>query len=1440
MDKYNYIGIGASAGGLQVFEKLVSLLPLDKEYVYILAQHLDPTKESILAQILSRHTALQVHTITKSTHFQAKNIYVIPAGFDLVLKENSVSLQKSKKNAQHIPTPSIDTLFTSLALYKKDKAIAILLTGTGHDGSEGIKNIKENGGITIAQNPEEATYGAMPQNAISTDNVDYIFNIKEIIQTLSSTTEIQDSASLVQIKSLLKKYKNFNIQEYKQETIIRRIHKRMLLIHLTTLQEYAAYMQKNREEITFLYQDILIGVTSFFRDKDSFDVLKNELYLYLQDKPEHYEFKVWSIACSTGEEAYTLAIIIDQVSQELHKEFSIKIFASDVDALSIQKAREAIYTAKDLQNVDKKILQEYFVAVNDSFQIISSLRKNIVFTIHNILSDPPFMNHDLISCRNFLIYIKPEMQQEIFALLHYGLKENGLLFLGSSESTLLSVNYFSALNTEHKIYIKEKLKNPPRISHHYFSKHLSDKLQSETQSKTVSKVSTNFDIQKGLQETIVDYLMPNSVVIDTESNIIYKKGSLSYVTMPDGFISLNLIANLHSSLQYSVQRVIASVLEDKQHHSTKFIEVNLEHSSLYVKVLAYIYQKPDSPLLILLYFQELQHDELQFDMQNLNLPNESAIIKSLSSQLKQAQTHTHILEDKLIVNKENMQLLNEELQSANEELQSSNEELETSNEELQSSNEELHASVLNEQNLQEKLSGILNATQDGIIGLDLHGKHIFVNDAMQNLLGFSKEEFMSNNAHKLWHHTKADGSLYLEEECPIHTHLNISKHYQYDDLIWKKDGTALEVKIVQNPLYKDSKVVGSVLSITDMSEKNRLKKEALHEHNLTELYLNTIGTLVMTLDIDGNISMINKEGAILLASSQAKLIGKNWFENFLPKESYKQVKEVFQKVLHGDIENTRNYTNTIIDSKKQEHIMFWTNHFLHNESGENIGIISSGIDITKEQEASKKLFEQEHLYKLTFDRANIGIAHVSLDGRWMEVNAYLRELLGYTKKEFHKLSVADVTFAEDRDTDKTMQEELIHKQKESYQLEKRYIHKNGTIIWVSLSVILLRDEEGKALFWVKIIRDISELKLLLYTLEAEKNKFQKILDFTPTPVLLYKESGEILLLNKKYQEMTGLTLKKNYTIDMLIDTLYAHNDLASLNTIRQYYKNPTEHEDVKHTLNTLLGETRTGIFNAVALENIQESKSTLYLIAITDITELLKKDDLMLAQSRQAAMGEMLAMIAHQWRQPLSVISMLANNIKLKIELDEEITQDDTNHLVSTLNKQTQYLSQTIEDFRDFFKPEKIKESVSVDVVIKKIETLVGSSLKNNAITLKLPSKNSTKISVYRNQLIQVMLNLINNAKDAIISNTSMGGKITLDVVKEHKNILISVCDNGGGIDPKVITKIGEPYVSTKTKNGTGLGLYMSKTVVEKNLDGKLYWKSDTNGSCFYISLPVQ
>jgi len=1205
MKKMVYIGIGASAGGLQALQKLVFLLPQHSQNVYIIAQHLLPDKKSALGEILSRYTSHTVEEITPTTSFLSDHIYIIPPNCNLLLKNHHLVLEEDTL-ATHHSTPSVDLLFESLAHYAKSNAVAILLSGTGHDGTAGMRAIQKHEGRTIAQFPKEASYQGMPQSAIDAGVVDHVYTLEEMGSHLHELLKKSEPpialTPLEAIQQILHTQENLDLSKYKGETILRRITKRRMMLHLSTIELYLQYLIDNATEAHLLYQDILIGVTSFFRDKEAFEALEVLLTNSLADKPPHYEFRIWCVACSSGEEAYTLAIVVCEICKKLGKTIDLRIFATDIDDDALAKGRSGEYLAQSLKSMESTLLETYFTPTKNGYQVNQWLRQQIVFTHHNLLQDPPFINQDLISCRNLLIYILPNAQKEVFALFHYSLKPHGMLFLGSSESTLLSINYFAPLDSQSKIYEKETLQNPPRISTHYFSKHLDKKTCKED--ITLADMGKE-SIEERMENAVFSFFSPHCVIVDRHFTMIYRKGEIPVLRFRDGVPSLNLLDNLDELPRYEVKSLIEGSFNSNTSSFTRFIEISSSDvATHFIRVVATPFNNNNqtSPMM-LLYFQELSSDELQFNSGILHLPNESVMIKNLTAQLSMARREIQSLSNELSLSKETQQVMNEELQSSNEELQSSNEELqssneelETSNEELQSSNEELHTSLTHIEKLQNHLSLLFDSTFDGIIGLDKEANHTFVNTAAATMLGYRVDEMIGKESHSLWHHTKRDGSAYPEEECPTTKVMKEGVHRRQEDLFWRKDGTSFEVELLQSPIFEEGKVTGAVISFHDITEKKQLEK------------------------------------------------------------------------------------------------------IVHDEQ--------------------------------------------------------------------------------------ILKEDLIRE------------------------------------------------------LEMEKLQLEHVLEFAPIPIMIHDEKGAILFTNRAFEESTGYLKEELRTMQEWMEKLYPEETDESRKKLTQCYETPMISAQKEHLITTKTGERKIWLISSVRLNSLHNNEEMIVSSAI-DITEVQRKDEIMISQSRQAAMGDMLAMIAHQWRQPLSVIGMATNTLKLYLELEEEITPDALEQLIETINKQVNYLSHTIDDFRDFFKPDKVKERINVAVILERLVALIQKGLENNAISLELPENQNIEIFTYSNQLLQALINIVNNAKDAIKEHPTTIGVIRISLYQEVDELIIEICDNGGGISPSIFKNIAEPYVSTKAANGTGLGLYMSKMIITKHLGGRLGWKSDNNGSCFSIALPT-
>jgi two-component system, chemotaxis family, CheB/CheR fusion protein len=438
------IAIGASAGGMEAIHLLFDHTPED-EVSYVIIQHLSPDHKSFMAELLEKHSKLEISIAENGMVVESNRVYLMPQGKNMTIRNRTLFLNDISALQ---PNKSIDIFFDSLALSHKNKSIAIILSGTGSDGTKGIAAIKGNGGYVIVQDPESAKFDGMPNSAIGSGNVDVILSpdlIPEEIITylkreslennLTAHIDEENEAELVKILALIQKHTPLDFSDYKRPTILRRVVLRMAKNKIETLSDYVDFLDSNPEEIEVLSKEFLISVTKFFRDSEAFEVLKEKVIPEIIDhKLQVDTFKVWVVGCATGEEAYSLAILILEQLTELKKNLEVKIFASDIDKSALLHASKGIYPASISQDVSKERLEKFFIKQGDHYKVRDNIRKMLIFADHDIVKQPPYGKIDLISCRNLLIYINPILQKKILTSLHFCLNLGGYLLLGPSES----------------------------------------------------------------------------------------------------------------------------------------------------------------------------------------------------------------------------------------------------------------------------------------------------------------------------------------------------------------------------------------------------------------------------------------------------------------------------------------------------------------------------------------------------------------------------------------------------------------------------------------------------------------------------------------------------------------------------------------------------------------------------------------------------------------------------------------------------------------------------------------------------------------------------------------------------------------------------------------------------------------------------------------------
>ncbi|MEM9506647.1 MAG: chemotaxis protein CheB [Cyanobacteria bacterium P01_E01_bin.35] len=726
------VGIGASAGGLHALEEFFEHLPNDSGAAFVVIQHLSPDFKSLMKELLARHTRMAIYRVTEGMKLQPNSIYLIPPGKNLILQADKLHLLTQKKRGSLELNFPIDLFLESLAQTQSEKVVGIILSGTGSDGTNGLRAINQAGGFTLVQKPETAEFDGMPRSAIATGLIDRILSPRELAQSIDQlvraavfprdqhqeTLESLNSEHWQKIAAVLDHHEQTDFSHYKTSTLSRRIYRRFLISGCSNLEEYRNLLQTSAEERSLLRQDLLISVTQFFRDRPAWDYLAEQVIpqLIAQAQPQT-ELRCWITACATGEEAYSLAILLDEAVSCSQKPVKFKIFATDVDRIALEQANQGIYDASIVNKIEPQRLQRYFVHKDNSFQIIRPLREKLLFAAHDLTKDAGFTRMNFISCRNILIYFQPQLQQQVLRNLHYSLVPQGILFLGEAESLGYLESEFQTVAKKAKIYQKRRdirlnmslktIDSPAQISLPYWS----------DRGSKVNRLEPMLDLAFS---AFLNKYQATCFLVDRQHKLFHTfNDEIKVLKMPLGRITTDITKLIVKDLQLPLITALHRAQGEREPVSYLGIRVQQAESCRYLK-LEVTYNESN----------KLADDFFTIIIQEDEIPQ--ATIGEKFEVAAEASQRIVELEYELQQTSENLQAVIEELEATNEEQQATNEELTTSNEELQSTNEELHS--VNEElytvnaeyqakieeltELNNDINNLLRSTDIGVVFLD--------------------------------------------------------------------------------------------------------------------------------------------------------------------------------------------------------------------------------------------------------------------------------------------------------------------------------------------------------------------------------------------------------------------------------------------------------------------------------------------------------------------------------------------------------------------------------------------------------------------------------------------------------------------------------------------------------------------------------------------------
>jgi two-component system CheB/CheR fusion protein len=842
--QFPVVGIGASAGGLDAFKLFLKSIPDKSGMAYVYVQHLSPDHESHLPDILKKHTKTPIQTITDNIHLEPDNIYVIPPGrmltsFDGVLKLDVVPNRKMK---------TIDTFFSSLAVVHQGFAVGVVLSGSLDDGALGLQVIKSYGGLTFAQDEASAAFESMPRSAVKAGGVDFVLPADKIVPKLIeinhpfhtnySDQEVkrnepeEDDEVFRQLLTVLRVRRGVDFTNYKLSTIKRRIVRRMALIKIDKPKDYLSFLRENKAEQDALYNDMLISVTNFFRDTQSFNYLCNTIFpRLLHDKTIDEPLRIWVAGCATGEEAYSIAICLQEYLGDKVSARKIQIFATDISEIAISKARAGIYNAAELEGVSALQLEQFFNKLDGSYQVNKSVRDMCVFAHHNLLKDPPFSKINLVSCRNVMIYMEPVLQKRALTTFHYALNGKGYLMLGKSETVGANSDLFSAINPHEKIYqSKGPLGRFRQVDSDRNERKLKD-IDKDAQDNTSEK-----DIQKTADAILLSQYTPAGVMVNEAHDIIQFRGKTdTWLSVPPGKPSFNILKLARESLSFEIRNLLhlAKTKEKTVRKEGIFFKVGDTQQYVNIEVIP-ILDASEAYYLIL--FQnsiisasvsaENASANLKQPQENINAWEQR--IEQLEKELSQTREDMRAVTEAQEAANEELQSANEELLSGSEELQSLNEELETSKEELQSTNEEI--TIVNNELLDRNdqlnssrkyIEEIFNTIHEPLVIMDKELKVLRATDGFYQLFRVGEKEtegsFLYELGNQQWDIPELRNQLenILPEQGPF-------KSFEIDHIFNSIGRRTMELSARQFDTLNREKL--TLLAIHDITDKRKVEQ----------------------------------------------------------------------------------------------------------------------------------------------------------------------------------------------------------------------------------------------------------------------------------------------------------------------------------------------------------------------------------------------------------------------------------------------------------------------------------------------------------------------------------------------------------------------------------------------------------------------------------------
>jgi len=1485
------VGIGASAGGLEAYQELLKNLSAKPGMAFVFIMHLAPGHKSMLTELLARLTKMPVSEAKSGMPIEVNHVYIKPPDTNISIASGKLILSKrNDRNFKHMP---IDYFFCSLAEEQGNRAIGVILSGTATDGTLGAEAIKAEGGITFAQDEKSAKYDGMPQSAIAAGCVDFVLSPKKIARELeriakhpliSSAGPVKTDKSIItkdkgleSIFDILRSAKRLDFTHYKTPTISRRVSRRMVLMKLENLKGYIKFLRENKDEVEKLYEDLLINVTSFFRDPKVFDALKKQvLPAILKNRTKGQDVRIWVPGCSSGEEAYSVAICLLEALGNKTSAVPVQIFSTDVREDSINEARRGIYGKNIKNSITPERLKRFFTKTGNSYKVSKQLREMCIFSKQNVFSDPPFSNLDLISCRNLIIYLQPVLQKKVFHNFHYALRPGGFLLLGNSEAASGYSNLFKKLDGKHRIFAKKYLSVGPYLElgqKYYPSK------KSEIEEKTDIKKGKETDIESIVERIVLDEYAPCGVLIDSDMKVVQFRGHTGrYLESAAGKPSVDIFKLAREELFLPLRAAIYKARETK--HTVKKEADAVLYNGRRIRVNITVVPVESGPLKEKFFL--VLFDEIAGAAGSKNLPKARSKI-SLKGKYVKSDEYINNLQKELAETKEYLQTVIEEQESANEEVKTANEEILSSNEELQSTNEELETAKEELQSSNEELITTNEELQKR------NAESSLLNNDLINLLSSINMPVVMMGADLVIRRITPQCERVLnvissDVGRPIS---KIKLNVDIPDLekilfgvIESLHPKTFEIKDREGNWYSvfirpyrtlDNKIDGVVVIFVDTTERKKAQQIIEEARAYAESIIETMRAPLIVLDTDLKVISANRSFYQTFKVNHKETQGRLIYDLGNRQWDIPKLRQLLEEILPK--------SNTF-DNYEIEHDFETIGPKTMLFNARRLATMQMTLitidDITERKQMERELAQaKEEEFRAVFDNAVDGILIADSESKKFHLgNNSICRMLGYSPEEIKDLGVMDIhpekdlpyvinQFERQAKGDFHLAEDLPLKRKDGSVF---YADVNATTIAIAGKIYLMGffHDTTERKNREKLILDANQrLEKVSEELSAAKR------DLEQKNEALQKAGSE---LEQRVKERTAELATANKVLGVLqqnMHTVIKHSADGLLivddNKIVRFM-NPSAEAILGRGAQDLLGEPSglplttdkaseiqlVAADGSVTTAEVQAVRTEwenepVYLATVRDITLRKKAQQETEAANEQLRKfndlkDEFVSMASHELRTPLSII---IGAVKLVLDqIPGKIVPEQKEVLETAMNNLGR-LTRIVDAQLNISKIESGKiELHKTNIDIRGlIEETVGecrrqAEEKGIHLGFSVPEQ-PVDLCIDGDKIKQVLMNLISNG----LKFTPAGGSIEVECKAEQKEVQLSVSDTGCGIAEQDMPRLFEKFAQFHRKvgpgeKGTGLGLAICRGIVKLH-KGRIWAKSQRGkGTVFTFALP--